>query len=90
MDTPDGCVAISRDRIMVEKQPDRDLKSECQTWHPEMNNPTHLHMLGANQQESSVTENGLGILMDTKLTMSQQCAFVAKKTKSYPGCIRQR
>lgn len=37
----------------------------------------------------SVTGNGLGILMDTKLTMSQQCALVAKKTKSHPGCIRQ-
>lgn len=29
-----------------------------------MNNPMHLHVLGANQQESSVTENGLGILRD--------------------------
>lgn len=89
VDTPDDCAAIPRDLIRMDKWADRDSTSECQTWHPGMNNSMLLHMLGANQQESSMTENGLGILMDTKLTRSQQCALMAKKTKSYPGCIRQ-
>lgn len=78
-----------QDGEMADRDSRKLNKWEFQTWHPEMNNPMHLHMLGANQQESSLTGNGLGILMDTKLTVSLQCALVAKKTKSYPGCIRQ-
>jgi len=49
----------------------------------------HQYILGATQLESSLTENDLGILVDTKLNMSQPCAPVAKKASGILGCIRQ-
>ncbi|NXW11293.1 CEP78 protein, partial [Fregetta grallaria] len=54
---------------------------EVQVLHLGRNNSKHQNMLGAVWLESSFTERVLEVLVDNKLTVSQQSAFVAKKAK---------
>jgi len=51
----------------------------------------HLHQyrLRADLLKSSSLEKDLRGLVDDKLTMSQQCALVAKKGNGILGCIKK-
>ncbi|KAK4827129.1 hypothetical protein QYF61_014523 [Mycteria americana] len=64
-------------------------KGKCKVLHLRRNNPMHQYRLWSNQLVRSSAEEDLGVLVDSKLTMSQQCTLTAKKVNSIQGCIRK-
>ncbi|KAK4831052.1 hypothetical protein QYF61_014984 [Mycteria americana] len=64
-------------------------KGKVKVLHLGRNNLMHQYKLVATQLESSLAEKALGVLVDTRLNMSQQCALAAKKANGILGCIRR-
>lgn len=65
-------------------------KGKCKIVRLGRNNRLHKYVLGIDLLESSSTEKLLGILVDNKIPMSQQCVFVAKKANPLLGCVKKR
>ena len=62
-------------------------REKCKVLHLGNRNVMHKYRMGDTWLNSSICERDLGVLVDNKLNMSQQCDMAAKKANAILRCI---
>ncbi|GAB0190171.1 mitochondrial enolase superfamily member 1 [Grus japonensis] len=91
VDTSEQRATLQEDLCRLEEWTNKNLmkfnKDKCKVLHLGKHNPGVQHRLGSTCLKSR--ERELGVLVDSKINMSEQCAAVAKKANRMLGCINK-
>ncbi|KAK4824608.1 hypothetical protein QYF61_016877 [Mycteria americana] len=89
VDTVEGNEDLDRLEEWANKNLTKFNKDKCKFLHLGKHNPGVQHKMEFTRLGSSSMERDLGVLVDNKLNMSEQCAAVAKQANRMLGCINK-